>query len=162
MSASYYLTVMFDNDVSRQQVGSCSVTSLRVWLTRLVISLVNCFVGCVLFCLCQTQLLHVIFRTSDLPPPCSLWPEGFRVDKLWGWELSWHLVWVSVRSLKSNHQPFEYSTSKLFISLYCSSSCNSSVVAPPSPSSCYLLHVFFTYICIWPNECIIIYITNLY
>ena len=38
MSASYYLTVMFDNCIPRQQLGSCSVTrSLRrVWLARLI------------------------------------------------------------------------------------------------------------------------------
>ena len=159
MSASYYLTVMFDNYVSRQQVRSCSVTSLRVWLTRLVISLVNCFVGCVLFCLCQTQLLYVIFRTSDLPPPCSLWPEGFRVDKLWGWELNWHLVWVSVRSLKSNHQP---STSKLLFLCAAHRLVTVLLLLLPLPPHITYCMYFSTYICIWPNECIIIYSTNLY
>ena len=81
MSASYYLIVMFDNYVPRQQLSSFSMTrpflSLwRVWLPRLVISLVNCFAACILFSLCQTQTAlyrHVIFRTSD--HPCSLWPE---------------------------------------------------------------------------------------
>ena len=138
MSASYYLIVMFDNYVPRQQLSSFSMTrpflSLwRVWLPRLVISLVNCFAACVLFSLCQTQTAlyrHVIFKTSD--HPCSLWPEVSAVQSRQVIRLGIKLTpgLSRARLLKCN---LLNST----CSFGCSSSCNRPVVAPPSPHVTY-------------------------